>query len=206
MNHNSENAIKILVETFGYKKGKPAGPASAHTRLIVDCRGVSNPGTARARKNLTGLNKDISKDVLRVPLVRKLVEDGVEFVKESLLSDLSGYEGDDETEENDGSSQSNLSTLRSDHDDEESNQHGKCLPILTPGTIILSFGCQAGLHRSVAIAEAAVEELKNDKIHRLPGVEFRFEQTIEETDNAIANSLFAHIVSFLFSSQQRSLD
>ena len=36
-----------------------------------------------------------------------------------------------------------------------------------PRTTVVSFGCHAGLHRSVAIADAVVKELKQKKIHLL---------------------------------------
>ncbi|CAB9508860.1 Nucleotide-binding protein [Seminavis robusta] len=156
--------LHVRIETFGYKNGKP--PAQSQRQMVLDCCGIPNPGTARSRKLYTGLNKDLAKDVMKDAAAQELINRGVQFVLDS-ISQLADKEETNEAVNNcengdrpEGNSPRELSPIEWDPTCTTSNDGA---------VVILGYGCHAGLHRSVAIAQAAMEQLKEKHgIHRKP--------------------------------------
>ena len=131
--------IIINVISFGFQaSGRPP-----NADKVLNARIVENPGSSRQRRKHNGLNKDLAKDVLKQPKARALINEGVK----SVYDVISEWQVQDQMPQK--SSITNNAKTTEHELVEQSHEN----------TFTLAVGCHAGMHRSVAIADAIHKEI-----------------------------------------------
>lgn len=113
---NEENAFRLVITSFGYKRGIPL-----NADIVFDMRCTANPFYEESLRSLSGRDKPVRDYVMSDPMVRDLLDGITDKLKELIPAYV---------------------------------REGK-------RRLMVSFGCTGGRHRSVAMAEAVYERMKD---------------------------------------------
>lgn len=77
-------ALKVLVQSFSYKKGLPADTEGHGGGFIFDCRAIHNPGRYAEYKHLTGKDPAVAQFLQQEPAMSDFLEDATRMVGKSV--------------------------------------------------------------------------------------------------------------------------
>lgn len=117
---NDSTKLKVIVQSFSYKKGLPADESGNGGGFMFDCRGILNPGRFEEYKKRTGRDESVIAFLETKTKVNEFLHHAKQVIDISIEDYLTrGFE-----------------------------------------SLIISFGCTGGQHRSVYCTDAMAKHLK----------------------------------------------